>query len=615
MPPTPDKMERARRDKRFKLAQKELEPMFSEMINKFMAEKGRPSRPATTRRCSRRTTWRKMAGLNVDDKFFGDNPKMLEGLNPKGFDMKFGELSTFFDGLEQMIGLPAAGFLKKVMRDEHCDRDDSDSPFETMNYHLKTTSHIEWWFVVDPARGREELNKIDCYKERHLGRLEAATHRWPSEEGRCARGARRQPQPLEDFEALVRAVNMKLQEEGYKPLLEVEFIGARLYTGPMFRACAAASSSASRRRRSTSEVALTYAGKRRLGGIVYEIQMGMIDRGADISWLSQYPHEKEILFAPLTGLEMISCWQKNSARTLQLGQRMVTFIELRLSINLTNKTIEEVQAKMQSAHLQLLDDLKSDLQMAPTRALVALDGLRSGQSMREPDWFNVPQNFRAANEVAFAELKAVFTVLGDIDLWDAEEAEKIGRSRKITDDQGHVGVSDDAQQDDEGGRAVCARRRARERGPAAAQRASGMGQGGRRRRTATAARRLPKTRQSSCANGQTRSYALRRLVPGAPRPGDQADRGRQNHREGPRPAVARHPPAPHERGRPHRQEVCEVLGGEVPRQADGGSRRGRRRSPRRQAARRRGGARAGRQEASTCGGEGVVKAVDDRRRR
>ena len=39
MPPTPDKMERARRDKRFKLAQKELEPMFSEMINKFMAEK------------------------------------------------------------------------------------------------------------------------------------------------------------------------------------------------------------------------------------------------------------------------------------------------------------------------------------------------------------------------------------------------------------------------------------------------------------------------------------------------------------------------------------------------------------------------------------------------
>ena len=86
---------------------------------------------------------------------------------------------------------------------------------------------------------------------------------------------------------------------------------------------------------------------------------------------------------------------------------------------------------MQSAHLQLLDDLRSELQMAPTRALVALDGLRSGQSMREPDWFNVPQNFRDANEVAFSELKAVFTVLGDIDLWDAEQ-----KKSTITDDQG-----------------------------------------------------------------------------------------------------------------------------------------------------------------------------------
>ena len=41
------------------------------------------------------------------------------------------------------------------------------------------------------------------------------------------------------------------------------------------------------------EVAIAYAatsGK----GILFEVQQGMIDRGADISFLSQYPHEKEM---------------------------------------------------------------------------------------------------------------------------------------------------------------------------------------------------------------------------------------------------------------------------------------------------------------------------------
>ena len=35
-----------------------------------------------------------------------------------------------------------------------------------------------------------------------------------------------------------------------------------------------------------------------------QIEQGMVNRGADISWLSQYPHEQEILFAPLSSLEV-----------------------------------------------------------------------------------------------------------------------------------------------------------------------------------------------------------------------------------------------------------------------------------------------------------------------
>ena len=50
--------------------------------------------------------------------------------------------------------------------------------------------------------------------------------------------------------------------------------------------------------------ALHYA--RGKASTVFEMEMGMIDRGADFSWLSQYPHEREILFSPLMGQQAMA---------------------------------------------------------------------------------------------------------------------------------------------------------------------------------------------------------------------------------------------------------------------------------------------------------------------
>ena len=91
------------------------------------------------------------------------------------------------------------------------------------------------------------------------------------------------------------------------------------------------------------QVALSYASADNRGTVL-EIQMGMIDRGADLTWVSQYPHEKEILFSPLTGLETISSRVE--------GQ--VLIVEMRLSVNLTMPTIDEVVAKMRKANIGLL---------------------------------------------------------------------------------------------------------------------------------------------------------------------------------------------------------------------------------------------------------------------
>ena len=101
-------------------------------------------------------------------------------------------------------------------------------------------------------------------------------------------------------------------------------------------------------------VASEFAGSKGEGaiGVVYEMEMGMIDRGADLSIMSQYPAEKEILFAPLTGLEVKGTVQKGN----------VLHIQTRLNTNLKVQTMEEMQSKMKSSHLSMTDILKEDLQ-------------------------------------------------------------------------------------------------------------------------------------------------------------------------------------------------------------------------------------------------------------
>jgi hypothetical protein len=70
--------------------------------------------------------------------------------------------------------------------------------------------------------------------------------------------------------------------------------------------------------------------------ILWEVSTGMIDRGADLSWLSQYPHEEEVLFPALTGLEFIS------HRVDTHGHSARLLVTVRPSVNHNSLTIEKV---------------------------------------------------------------------------------------------------------------------------------------------------------------------------------------------------------------------------------------------------------------------------------
>jgi hypothetical protein len=67
-------------------------------------------------------------------------------------------------------------------------------------------------------------------------------------------------------------------------------------------------------------------------------QMGMVDRGAQLDWLSQYPEEKEILLPPLTGMEV----QADEVTPDEVRQ-----LTMRLNINLRSRTLEQLEAARQ----------------------------------------------------------------------------------------------------------------------------------------------------------------------------------------------------------------------------------------------------------------------------
>lgn len=66
--------------------------------------------------------------------------------------------------------------------------------------------------------------------------------------------------------------------------------------------------------------------------------MGMVDRGAQLDWLSQYPEEKEILLPPLTGMEV----QADEVTPDDVRQ-----LTMRLNINLRSRTLEQLEAARQ----------------------------------------------------------------------------------------------------------------------------------------------------------------------------------------------------------------------------------------------------------------------------
>ena len=134
---------------------------------------------------------------------------------------------------------------------------------------------------------------------------------------------------------------------------------------------------------------------------LFELSMGLVDRGADLTWLSQYPHERECLLPPLTGLEAIGSEVRGN----------LLCIHSRLSLNIAAQTLEQVLSRRR----KMLNDMATGIEFELRDTLgdgslfqVALRILRRslqyGALSQTPEWFNNDDNFsQVLNEVLYLQ--------------------------------------------------------------------------------------------------------------------------------------------------------------------------------------------------------------------
>ena len=105
----------------------------------------------------------------------------------------------------------------------------------------------------------------------------------------------------------------------------------------------------------TRDVAIQYSGTEKGRPTVFEIEVGQVDRGAPLRWVSQYPGEDKIVMPPLSNLEVVG-----SARMEDTHKGIVMVIPLRINVNLKSLTMDELQGRRKLLHISMMQNLLAE---------------------------------------------------------------------------------------------------------------------------------------------------------------------------------------------------------------------------------------------------------------
>ncbi|KAJ1474028.1 hypothetical protein T484DRAFT_3292848, partial [Baffinella frigidus] len=330
----------------------------------------------------------------------GDGDKIAEQGNSKFAqggevlrEAKFGKMEDFTTGLVGKIGLPDPRLMDAMMR-EHCMRGDSKVAFSPGNYDTTTTPEAEWRVVTDPEEGtrvsvgarrgtrvsvgarrvraledllldrrateaglrKEEILALQLYTGPMYCKYNAKLRGFPQSMVDSLEGNKYATTLHLIVSGVIklsrcmelpkdRAVYRGLGDLGLpKEFLEQDRFGVRggVELGLM----------------STTQdqrVATQYAGTKM--PTVFKIGVGAVDRGAPIKFLSQYPGEEEILFPPMSYLEVTGETRMEAGP----GGKTTRVVLLSVNANQTCGTIEEMLGSRRGLHVAMLENYELEI--------------------------------------------------------------------------------------------------------------------------------------------------------------------------------------------------------------------------------------------------------------
>ena len=152
------------------------------------------------------------------------------------------------------------------------------------------------------------------------------------------------------------------------------------------------------------DIAYEYSGVKSGNGIVFEINVGAIDIGAELKSISQYPGENELLFGPLSNLEVVGF-----PRVEMFHGKPLFVIPLDININLKSQTIQELVERRKNMLMALVQNMKREIDF-DISIVVGSAGAGTDENIDFPiqdrkfdpdvayetleaEWFNSDENF------------------------------------------------------------------------------------------------------------------------------------------------------------------------------------------------------------------------------